>query len=46
MTIDSQCYIINSLSLDVSLEWNANLVVAWLEELEEVKVSKYLGYTH
>ena len=28
--IDSQFYIIDSLSLDVSLEWNANLVVAWL----------------
>ena len=28
--IDSQLYIIDSLSLDVSLEWNANLVVAWL----------------
>ena len=26
--IDSQFYIIDSLSLDVSLEWNANLVVA------------------
>ena len=29
--IDSQFYIIDSLSLDVSLEWNANLVVAWLQ---------------
>ena len=28
--IDSQLYIIDSLSLDVSLEFNANLVVAWL----------------
>ena len=28
--IDSQCYIIDSLSLEVSLELNANLVVAWL----------------
>ena len=28
--IDSQFYIIDSLSLDASLEWNANLVVAWL----------------
>ena len=28
--IDSQFDIIDSLSLDVSLEWNANLVVAWL----------------
>ena len=28
--IDSQFYIIGSLSLDVSLECNANLVVAWL----------------
>ena len=28
--IDSQFYIIDSLSLDVSLEWNTNLVVAWL----------------
>ena len=28
--IDSQLYIIDSLSLDVSLEWNANLVVALL----------------
>ena len=28
--IDSHFYIIDSLSLDVSLEWNANLVVAWL----------------
>ena len=28
--IDSQLYIIDSLSLDVSSEWNANLVVAWL----------------
>ena len=27
---NSQFYIIDSLSLDVSLEWNANLVVAWL----------------
>ena len=25
-----QFYIIDSLSFDVSLEWNANLVVAWL----------------
>ena len=28
--IDSQFYIINTLSLDVSLEGNANLVVSWL----------------
>ena len=28
--IDSQFYIIDSLSLDVSLEWNDNLVVVWL----------------
>ena len=28
--IDSQFYIIDSLSLDVSLEWNANLVVVLL----------------
>ena len=28
--IDSQFYIIDSLSLHVLLEWNANLVVAWL----------------
>ena len=28
--IDSQLYVIGSLSLDVTLEWNANLVVAWL----------------
>ena len=28
--VGSQFYIIDSLSLDVSLEWNANLVVAWL----------------
>ena len=28
--IDSQFYIIDILSLDVSLEWNANFVVAWL----------------
>ena len=28
--IDSKLYIIDSLSLDVSLEWNAYLVVAWL----------------
>ena len=28
--IDSQFYIIDSLSLDDSLEWNANSVVAWL----------------
>ena len=28
--IDSQFYIFDSLSLDVSLEWNANLVIAWL----------------
>ena len=28
--IDNQFYIIDSLSLDVSLERNANLVVAWL----------------
>ena len=27
--IDSKFCIIDSLSLDVSLEWNANLVVAW-----------------
>ena len=27
---NSQFYIIDSQSLDVSLEWNANLVVAWL----------------
>ena len=32
--IDSQFYIIDSLSLDVSLEWNANLVVAWLYNCE------------
>ena len=31
MTIkDSQFYIIDSLSLDVSLEWNAKMVIAWL----------------
>ena len=29
-TIDSQFYIIDSLSLDVSFGWNAKLVVAWL----------------
>ena len=29
--IYSQFYFIDSLSLDVSLEWNANLVVAWLK---------------
>ena len=28
--MDSQFYIIDSLSLDVSLAWNANLVVALL----------------
>ena len=28
--IDSQFYIVDSLSLDVSLESNADLVVAWL----------------
>ena len=28
--IDSQFYIIDSLSLDVSLELNANLLAAWL----------------
>ena len=28
--INNQFYIIDSLSLDVSLEYNANLVVAWL----------------
>ena len=28
--IDSQFYIIDSLALDISLESNANLVVAWL----------------
>ena len=28
--IGSQFYIIDSLSIDVSLEGNANLVVAWL----------------
>ena len=28
--IDKQFYIINTLSLDVSLEGNANLVVSWL----------------
>ena len=28
--IDSQFYIVDSLSLDVSLEWNAKLVVALL----------------
>ena len=28
--IDSQFYIIDSLSLDVLFAWNANLVVAWL----------------
>ena len=27
---DSQFYIIDSLSIDVSFEWNVNLVVAWL----------------
>ena len=31
--IDNQFYIIDSLSLDVLLEWNANLVVAWLQDL-------------
>ena len=30
MIIDSQFYIINSLSLDISLERNAKLVVVWL----------------
>ena len=28
--IDSKSYIIDSLALDISLESNANLVVAWL----------------
>ena len=28
--IDSQFYVIYSLSLDGSLEWNAKLMVAWL----------------
>ena len=28
--IDSQFYIIDSKSLEVSLEWNAKLVIAWL----------------
>ena len=28
--IDSQFHIIDSCSLDVSLEWNAKLLVAWL----------------
>ena len=31
--IDSQIYIIDSLSLDISLEWNANFVVAWLYKI-------------
>ena len=32
--IDSQFYIIDSLTLDVSLEWNANLlVIVWFPEL-------------
>ena len=31
--IDSQIYIIDSVSLEVSLECNANLVVAWLHGL-------------
>ena len=34
--IDSQFYIIDSLSLDFSLEWNANLVVAWLYSVQGV----------
>ena len=38
--IDSQFYIIDSLSLDVSLEWNANLVVAWLQ-LSDVQCSVF-----
>ena len=33
--IDSQLYIIDSLSLDVALEENANLVVAWLYDALE-----------
>ena len=38
--IDSQFYIIDSLSVDVSLELNANLVIAWL--LSEFALSKLL----
>ena len=42
--IDSQFYIIDSLSLDVSLEWNAKLVVAWLYVLHISWIYIYVAY--
>ena len=44
--IDSQFYIIDSLSLDVSLEWNANLVVAWLYLVANIEdnISRDMNY--
>ena len=44
--IDSQFYIIDSLSLDVSLEWNANLVVngcKWFCDLGWI-LNRWLSY--
>ena len=43
--IDSQLYIIGSLSLDVSLEYNAELVVAWLYvnfDFTTLRISRYM----
>ena len=39
--IDSQSYIIDSLSLDASLEWNANLVVAGLYDFNLISSFNY-----
>ena len=43
--IDSQLYIIGSLSLDVSFEYNAELVVAWLYanfDFTTLRISRYM----
>ena len=42
--IDSKFYIIDSLSLDVSLEWNANLAVAPLGMQLQVSIEIALSY--
>ena len=36
--IDSQFYIIDSLSLDISFEGNANLVIVWLYWLKLAQI--------
>ena len=43
--IDSQFYIIDSLSLDVSLEWNANLVVAWLYTIFWSFIANFIAFS-